>query len=162
MIKCGCQAARTFWYGVEHFCKQILSDKDDWLFPRSIIFGINRQQKLLGEATRAFIRHAIRWWYAAMREIDIQGGTFVSELVMLRTVQSYRESVVRYAVSIRKHYIHRVHTKLVEMVSEETRTRFSDLVSIQEDGTYSLTPAFEGEISKIQDALDQYRKSQQP
>ena len=97
-----------------------------------------------------------------MRAIDVQGGIFVHELIMVRTLQSYKESVVRYAVSIRKHFIHRQHTKLQGVVSEETRARFPNLVFIGMEGCYQLTPGFNNAIDRAQTALDQYRQQQQP
>ena len=162
MITCPNQAHQTFWNEVKRFCTRVLADRSAWDYPKTIIFGIDVQDNLLGESTRAFIRHAIRWWYAAMRAIDVQGGTFVHELIMVRTLQSYKESVVRYAVSIRKHFIHRQHTKLQGVVSEETRARFSTLVSIGMEGHYQLTPGFTNAIDRAQTALDRYRQQQQP
>ena len=63
--------------------RRFIGEHATWSYPESIIFGIDVRANLMNETARAFIRHAIRWWYAAMREIDVQGGRFVRELVML-------------------------------------------------------------------------------
>ena len=57
------------------------------------------------------------------------------------TLTKFREAVIRYAVQIRRHYIHRKHTNLTEVVPATQRARFSMLLNIQQDGTYTLTDA---------------------
>ena len=55
------------------------------------------------------------------------------------TLTSFRDAVVRYAVSIKDHHVKRAHTKLQEKVSEETRGRFGALVKISPTGAYTVS-----------------------
>ena len=61
-------------------------------------------------------------------------------------VCSYREAVVRWAASIRAHFVARKYTKLVAVVAEEERNRFVTLVKVEQDGRYTITERFATEI----------------
>ena len=39
----------------------------------TVIFGVDSNNTLLPEVTRAWLRHAVRWWYKSMTSIDKHG-----------------------------------------------------------------------------------------
>ena len=107
--------------------------------PRAVIFGVGQDSKL----TRAFLRHAVRWWYDIMCSVYKEKATFVWKSCLHMTLLKFREAVVRKCASIRRHYIHRVYTPLTEVVPEEERDRYAPLATIRLDGgSYSFTAAF--------------------
>ena len=107
------------------------------------------QPKTLNEASCAFFRHAVRWWYTALSRVHREGAIFVWQSTFYTPLTKFREAVIRYAVQIRRHYIHRKHTNFTEVVPATQRARFSTLLNIQQDGTYTLTDAL---TQAIQDA----------
>jgi len=79
--------------------------------PMVVIFGVGRDNKLLGMLTRAFLRHAVRWWYDIMCSVYKEKATFVWKSCLHMTLLKFREAVVRKCASIRRHYIHRVYVR---------------------------------------------------
>ena len=103
------------------------------------IFNLSTRHKPLSVLTCAFLRHAVRWWYAALTDIKENGkGTFVREHVMCTTLERFQDAVVRYARSIRQHYVQRRFTNLEGHVAEKTRKKFEAVVQIELDGKYTF------------------------
>ena len=82
----------------------------------------------MSETSRAWLRHAVRWWYAAMTEIDKQGGVFSMQRTLESALKGLREAVTRWAANIRSHYIARKYTKLVGVVPKKEREKYRSLV----------------------------------
>ena len=93
--------------------------------------------------------HAVRWWYAALTRVHKEGAIFNWQSTFYTTLTKFREAVIRYAVQVRRHYIQRKHTNLTAIVPASQRARFNTLLTIQLDGTYTLTDAL---TQAIQDA----------
>ena len=97
-----------------------------------------------------------------MTHIDKQGGAFVAVETLERVMHGLRAAVVRWAASIRFHYIARLYTKLVGIVSEKERKKYITLVKITREGTYQLSPAFTAAISQTeQEARTKRQQAQQ-
>ena len=62
------------------------------------------------------------------------------------TLLKFREAVIRKCIGIRRHFIHRVHTRLTEVVSEEERAKYGCVAKIEKNGIYSISPALEAAI----------------
>ena len=69
-------------------------------------------------------------------------------------VQGFKAAVLRRCYNIKKHYANRVHTNLVAVVSEEERAKYPTLVSIQQDGSHTLTSIFEQAIDDAERARE--------
>ena len=78
----------------------------------------------MSETSRAWLRHAVRWWYAAMTEIDKQGGVFSMQRTLESAMKGLREAVTRWAANIRARYVARKYTKLVGVVPKKEREKY--------------------------------------
>ena len=137
-------------------------DANSWKFPESIIFGIDSAAKIMGETSRAWLRHAVRWWYAAMTHIDKQGGVFSAIETLERALHGFRGAVTRWAMSIRAHYVARKFTKLTGIVAEDERAKYNKLISIEKNGQYHLSPTFTAAIRQVeQEARAEQQRRQQ-
>ena len=56
----------------------------------------------------------------------------------------------------------RVDTHLTEVAPEKERQKYESLVEVQEDGTYTLTPAFNREIKLMEDTSDREHSGNAP
>ena len=104
----------------------------------------------MSETSRAWLRHAVRWWYAAMTEIDKQGGVFSMQRTLESALKGLREAVTRWAANIRSHYIARKYTKFVGVVPKKEREKYRSLVKVTESGTYTLTAPFSTAIAQTE------------
>ena len=146
-----CMQCKPFWRACIAFCQTVLGETAGMHdIPMVVIFGVGRDGKLLGMLTRAFLRHAVRWWYDSMCSVYKEKTAFVWKSCLHMTLLKFREAVVRKCASIRRHYIHRVYTPLTEVVPEEERTRYATLAKIQLDGSYTLTAAFRLAITQAE------------
>ena len=145
-----CPHVRPYWHACVSFATTVLNAKPHTIDPiEAAAFNVDYKLNLLNEASRAFFRHAVRWWYAALTRVHKEGAAFVWQSTFYTTLTKFREAVTRYAVQIRRHYIQRKHTNLTAIVPASQRTRFNTLITIQLDGTYTLTDAL---TQAIQDA----------
>ena len=145
-----CPHVRPYWQACESFATTVLNVKPLTIEPiQAAVFNVDRNLNLINEASRAFFRHAVRWWYAALTRVHREGAAFVWQSTFYTALTKFREAVVRYAIQIRRHYIHRKHTNLTAIVPTSQRARFHTLIAIQPDGTYTLTDAL---TQAIQDA----------
>ena len=126
MVTCPNRELRAYWNRVNDFRIAVLGGSlAEWSFPETVIFGVDRNYKIISETTRAWLRHAVRWWYAAMTHIDKQGGLFSAAETLERALHGFRGAVIRWAVSIRMHYIARKYTKRVGVVTNSERAKFN-------------------------------------
>ena len=154
-----CWRVRFLWEACFKFATNVLkADPNTLEVERAIIFNIGRDNKPLPLATRALLRHAVRWWYADLTHINQTPGSHLMwEHTFCRTLEGLRDATLRHARAIRLHYIHRAHTNLQGIVSESERAKFSQLVTIHLDGTYELTAAFSNAVKAAQDELERRR-----
>ena len=108
---------------------------------RAIVFNVDQRGKLLSEISRAFLRHAVRWWYAAMTAVKEQGSVFIWQHAFLQALKGFRSAAIRWALDIRKHFTKREHTHLMGEVAESTRERFNQVVAVGPSGLYDVTHA---------------------
>ena len=131
-----------------------------WDATWSVIFNLSTRHKTLSVLTCAFLRHAVRWWYAALTDIKENGrGTFVREHVMCTTLERFQDAVVRYARSIRQHYVQRRFTNLEGHVAEKTRKKFEAAVHIELDGKYTLTNALKRAVAAARRESERVRET---
>ena len=161
MITCPNRELKAYWNNVNRIRVETLNDTQRWKFPETIIFGIDANGILVSETSRAWLRHAVRWWYAAMTEIDKNGGAFTAAYTLEKAVMGLREAAVRWATSIKTHYIARKYTKLTGVVKQEERERFNTLVTTSQTGQYTLTTTFSTAIAQIESAARTERQRAQ-
>ena len=95
-----------------------------------------------------------------MTEIDKHGGKFKADETYCKALHGYREAVVRWAASIRAHFVARQHTNLVAIVAEEERNHFIMLVKVKRNGEYELTQRLTLETQNAEQKL-QARKQRE-
>ena len=114
---------------------------------------------MLKEPTRAFLRHAVRWWYADLTHVnETAGAIFMWEATFCKALEGFRSAVLRHARTIRLHHTHRAYTNLQGVVPESERARFTSLVQIREDGSYQLTAAFTKAVDDARAEYDRLKK----
>ena len=154
-----CRYSRPYWSACLDFCHKVLGAPPNLSLVEAVVFNVSQTgsqsgTELLGEAVRAFLRHAVGKWYASMTAVFREGKIFVWEATFLSTIQGFRTAVLRRCYNIKKHYANRVHTNLVAVVSEEERAKYPTLVSIQQDGEHKLTTNFEQAIDDAECARE--------
>ena len=157
-LQCGCQDesmlhmvtcrnSKPFWAACIAFCTNVLHEPADMSdTPKTIIFNMAGNNKLLSMPTCAFLRHAVRWWYASMTKVHRENMIFSWRTCFHTTLLKFREAVVRNCIGIRRHFIHRVHTQLTGVVSEAERGKYACVAKIEPNGTYTISPALEATI----------------
>ena len=155
-----CPQLNRFWRECFDFCRDVLKEPKDMDATWSVIFNLSTNHKTLSVLTCAFLRHAVRWWYSTLTDIKETGkGTFVREHVMSTTLERFQDAVVRYARSIRQHYVQRRFTNLEGHVAEETRKKFAAVVHIDPEGKYTLTNALKQAVAAARRESERVRSA---
>ena len=66
-----------------------------------------RKDKLINETARAFLRHAVGQWYADITKTALEGAIFSWQHAYLGALKRLRTAALRWAHTIRRHYISR-------------------------------------------------------
>ena len=96
-----CSRVWPFWQACLEFCGSVLGER---ITPRfwlsAVIFNIDSQRQMLKETTRAFLRHAVRWWYADLTAIqrDASVTMFNWQHCFWRTLRGFHSAVIRWAI----------------------------------------------------------------
>ena len=87
---------------------------------RAVLLGLGpgNPPRLLDEASRAFLRHALNTYYAHATKVQTDSITFNWQRVYHRALVSFRSAVYRHCRSIRLHYIRRRYTDLTGVIPE--------------------------------------------
>ena len=166
-FKCGCKDesmqhllecphVKPLWRACLNFCSSVLGAPDGINTTRAVLLGIGNGNPptLLNEASRAFLRHAIGAYYAAATKVHVDNVIFCWQRTFHNALTSFRSAMLRHCRGIRLHYIRRRYTDLIGVIPETDRARFSRLVDIQNNGTYSLTSAFTNAVAAAKKAAD--------
>ena len=142
-----CRNSKPFWDACIAFCTDTLHELANMQrTAKAIIFNVDNTSELLGMPTRAFLRHAVRWWYASMTKVHKENLIFEWKTCYHTTLLKFREAVIRKCIGIRRHYVHRVHTRLTEVVPEDERATYACVVKIEKNGTDKISSALEAAI----------------
>ena len=80
--------------------------------------------------------------------MESQGRLFRWQRVFAATLISFRAAVLRYSQKIRMHYVSKRYTNKQSRVSENSLTRFAQLVTFSSaDYSYQLTSALTSAVS---------------
>ena len=71
-------------------------------------------------------------------------------LAYLGALKRLRTAAMRWAHTIRRHYISRKYSKLTEQVSEDNRERFKMVIKAGPRGHSTIAPALASEIQKAE------------
>jgi hypothetical protein len=148
-----CNRTKALWGACfEHFCNAHFDTQltaSETTRGRAVIFNMDAQGHVLVKPAAAFLRHALSTYYTATTKVATQKKTFTWQVVYYYTLCSFRDAVLRWAMSIRAHNTKRRNTNLVEVVSEDTRKMHATLVTIPKTcDAFALTVSFQGEIQK--------------
>ena len=122
----------------------------------AVVFNVHKDQGkwvLLPEASRAFLRHVIKYWYADMTSVITKKIIFKWRLTFHKALLSFKDAVLRRCFQIKKMYATRMYSNLHEVVPEDERERFNTLVKIQANGRYTLTQNFIAAIATARAAI---------
>ena len=137
-----------------NFCTTVLGEPFPISTTHAVIFGMHSPQRLMGEASRAFLRHTVGAYYRDVTRVHENKVAFVWERTFHHALRAFRDAVLRRGYAIRLQYVHRINTSLTEQVPKETRTKFGILASITETGETTLTPVFDNAITRAETAAD--------
>ena len=152
-----CRKAQPLWKAVIDFCCTVIGTARPNNAREAIIFGRWSRNEVGQEAALAFIRHAYGKFYDSFSNVDLmEGHEFVWQKVYLDALNSFKSAVVRYAARIRRLYTHRKFAPLPGIVPESARERFEELITIAENGTWTLTSGFETAVTAAAVANDRH------
>ena len=139
------------------FCCTVIGTARPNNATEAIILGRWSRNEVGQEAALAFIRHAYGKFYDSFSNVDLmEGHEFVWQKVYLDALNSFKSAVVRYAARIRRLYTHRKFAPLPGIVPESARERFEELITIAENGTWTLTSGFETAVTAAAVANDRH------
>ena len=92
--------------------------------------------------------------------MQTDGIVFCWQRVFHRALVSFRSAVYRYCRGIRLHYIRRKYTDLIGIIPEVDRQRFSQLATIELNGTYELTSPLTNAVADAAKKLEDHMATQ--
>ena len=95
-------------------------------------------------------------YYCDVTRVETDDARFVWQDTLHRALLRLRTALLRKIYSIQKLHTTRVYTHLTEVVPDEERKRYAKLATINHDGTYSLSNAFQREIDTADAAAKAY------
>ena len=122
----------------------------------AVIFNTHKG-KLINETTRAFLRHAVGQWYADITKTALEGAIFSWQRAYLGALKRLRTAALRWAHTIRRHYVSRKYSKLTEQVTEDNRKRFDMIIMVGPQGHNSITPALAKEIQWAEQNVERWQ-----
>ena len=97
--------------------------------------------QLMGEASRAFLRHVVGTYYRDATRVHEEGTTFIWQRTFLHALRRFRDAVLRRGHSMRRLYVNRFYTNLTGVVPLTDRDKYWPLVTITDSGQSTLTAA---------------------
>ena len=134
------------------FVNDVLGQAPPRFYTRAIIFNEWGRDTIAPTAVCALIRHAVTCYVRELFVMESQGRLFRWQRVFAATLVSFRAAVLRYSQKIRMHYVSRRYTNKQSRVSEDSLTRFAQLVTFSlADYSYQLTSALTAAVRKARD-----------
>ena len=152
-----CEKTKPLWRACADFCDTVLETNITDKLEHAIIFGKATATTLLPEPVRAFLRHAYNQFYHDFANVDIQGTIFTWQATFLSALRSFKRAILRYVGGIARLYATRMYSTLTEVVPQEARERFPQLVDIGTEGDYALTDAFQSALTDAEAELTAHR-----
>ena len=149
-----CPWAAPLWTACVKICHRLLGERNRLDAIEAVIFNVDNG-RVLNEFSRALLRHTLQQYYCDVTRVETDDARFVWQDTLHRALLRLRTALLRKIYSIQKLYTTRVYTHLTEVVPEDERKAYSALANINQDGSYSLSDAFQREI----DAADAAAKA---
>ena len=109
------------------------------------------QDKMLPESTRAFLRHAVGRYYAAVTAINEEGGVFRWQTTYHWTLLKFRDAAVRWACGVKLQFARRRFSHLTEHVPQATLSLYPTLITFGSEGrSFSVASALTQEIDRAE------------
>lgn len=164
MVTCPCAA--PLWTACVQICHRLLGERDRLGSIDAVIFNVdNISGRVLNEFSRALLRHTLQQYYCDVTRVETDDARFVWQGTLHRALLRLRTALLRKIYSIQKLHTTRVYTHLTEVVPDEERKRYAKLATINHDGTYAISDAFQREIDTADAAAkarhDTIRQQQQ-
>jgi len=105
----------------------------------------------------ALLRCVWRELYLALTRVDLQDEKLYWQKVWIQALKRIRKAVVHRAVEIKRMHNKRKYTKLVDVVSENEAKKYSRYISMHQNGTYKISSALDGAITRAEQAWEQYQ-----
>ena len=119
------------------------------------------QHKLMSEASRALLRHAVGTYYRDATRVHENGAAFIWQRTYHDTLRRFRDAVLRRGYAMRRLFVHRKYTNLVGTVSDNDRAKFAPLATISPSGHTQLSAAFTSAITNAKASADAAYQAQQ-
>ena len=151
-----CRHVQPLWKEALKFCEDVLGLRPNVTMLEAVVFNVyNDRGKwvIIPEASRAFLRHVVKYWYADMTSVITKKIIFKWQLTFHKALLSFKDAVLRRCFQIKKMYATRMYSNLHEVVPEDERERFNTLVKIQANGRYTLTQNFIAAIAAARAAI---------
>ena len=133
-----CPTARPFFTECLAITRRVLGAPTRQFWQAAVIFGMQSNRKLLPEAARAFLRHALNVYYRDVTARATRGSTMHWTATIRDALLSLKKAVLRFAEGFRLLHTHRTHTALTAVAPDADRNRFPALVAVKENGAYTL------------------------
>ena len=143
-----CRAAKPFWNKVFHFIRTVLHCPDPALRDQAIILNRWKRDDVGPPEACACIRHAVGAFYRDFTLIDTLNKPFNPSKTFHRAVSSFHKAVVRYGVTIHKHYLANVNSPRKAGVSKAVAKQFPSLIAFDDRFAHSLSPALTDAVNK--------------
>ena len=111
------------------------------------------------ESARAFMRHAFNQFYHDFANVDVKDIPFRWQTTYYYALCSYRDAILRYAMSIKMLHTHRTYSTLQETVPQEHRERYRELVDIGPAGEFALHTNVTTEIDRARAAHERHQQA---
>ena len=106
----------------------------------------------------------MRWASAVVRghyQDGARGSTLLTlfswQHAYLGALKRLRTAALRWAHTIRRHYVSRKYSKLTEQVAEDNRKRFETIITVGPQGHNSITPALANEIQRAEQNAERWQ-----
>ena len=141
-----CRYIKTYWQLVIKFTVDVLEVQRIGI-TKMVIFNLGRDNQLLPEAARAFIRHAFGVFYRDFTLVETGHHKFVPVYTYRDAVISFRTAVLDYGQTIQDFRTKRQYTVQKKRVPLEALEKYPQLISFDERHyTFQLTAEFTNAI----------------
>ena len=156
-----CKEPMHVWKACTSFCNNILNEQIR-LPLEAAVFNVpnHHSKKLISLLAQAVFRHAVGQWYADMTAVGTRKAIFHWQSTFYNALLRLRAALLRFAYAIRRLHVQRAYTNLTNVVDDMTRAQFSPLLTLNRDGTCTLTATFLRAIDAAKTAHETRRQQE--
>ena len=150
-----CPNAKSYWLACLDFCKKVLGYEIEPMgIYEAIVFNTaGSSDVMLPETTRAFLRHAVGRYYAAVTQVHREGAVFRWQSTFHWALLKFRDAAMRWAYAIKLQFACRAFSDLTQTVADETLAKYPDLITFKSNrSTFHVTQQFQNAINAAEAA----------